>query len=65
MEFLKFEPGLVGGHCLSVDPYYLIDKAKASGYSPQLLESARNVNENLAANIANRMLNAVPKKKKD
>ena len=63
-NFLKFEPGLVGGHCLSVDPYYLSDKAKASGYSPQLLESARNVNENLAANIANRMLNAVPKKKK-
>tara|TARA_A200000113_G_C8841385_1_gene347005 strand:+ start:336 stop:1619 length:1284 start_codon:yes stop_codon:yes gene_type:complete len=64
-NFLKFEPGLVGGHCLSVDPYYLIHKARATGYQPKLLESARNVNENLAKNIADRMLSCVSKNKKN
>lgn len=63
-NFLRFEPGFVGGHCLSVDPYYLIQKAKASGYNPQLLESARLVNENLPNNIAARILQHINKKNK-
>tara|TARA_B100000575_G_scaffold207898_1_gene169221 strand:+ start:11611 stop:12855 length:1245 start_codon:yes stop_codon:yes gene_type:complete len=44
-NFLKFSPGLVGGHCIGIDPYYLAHKAKKFGYSPNLLLSARKVNE--------------------
>ena len=47
MEFLKFEPGLVGGHCIGVDPYYLTYKAKKIGYSPKIILSGRNLNDNM------------------
>jgi len=47
MEFLKFEPGLVGGHCIGVDPYYLAYKAKEAGYIPQFILAGRNINESI------------------
>ena len=47
-NFLKFTPGLVGGHCISVDPYYLKFRAKRAGYTPDIITSGRNVNENMA-----------------
>ena len=58
-NFLNFSPGLVGGHCIGIDPYYLAHKSKALGYSPELLLSARKINEEvphfLAQDIAKKI----------
>lgn len=51
-NFLKFYPGLVGGHCISVDPYYLARKAEEVGYHPEVILSGRRVNDNLSSFIA-------------
>ena len=48
MEFLNFKPGLVGGHCISVDPYYLKYRSEKAGYQPAVISSGRNVNEKMA-----------------
>lgn len=50
-NFLKFYPGLVGGHCIGVDPYYLSFKAKAMGYHPQMIDSGRFVNDSMGGYI--------------
>lgn len=50
-NFLDFSPGLVGGHCISVDPYYLIHKAEQNGYKSQIITTGRNVNESMAAYV--------------
>lgn len=50
-NFLKFFPGLVGGHCIGVDPYYLSFKAKAMGYHPQMIDSGRFVNDSMGGYI--------------
>lgn len=55
-NFLKYRPGLVGGHCISVDPYYLAHKAKALGYSPEVILSGRRVNNSIAKFIADKTL---------
>jgi UDP-N-acetyl-D-galactosamine dehydrogenase len=55
-NFLKYKPGLVGGHCIGVDPYYLAHKSKALGYDPQVILSGRRVNNSIAAFIANKVL---------
>jgi UDP-N-acetyl-D-galactosamine dehydrogenase len=55
-NFLNFRPGLVGGHCISVDPYYLSAKAKEVGYYPEVLLSGRKVNEKIAPFVANRVM---------
>ena len=55
-NFLKYRPGLVGGHCISVDPYYLAHKAKAMGYAPQVILSGRAVNNSIAKFIADKTL---------
>lgn len=55
-NFLDFRPGLVGGHCISVDPYYLISKASHVGVSCELMKSARNVNNSMAQFIANQVI---------
>lgn len=55
-NFLKYQPGLVGGHCISVDPYYLAHKAKALGYDPQVILSGRAVNNSIAKFIADKTL---------
>ncbi len=55
-NFLRFYPGLVGGHCISVDPYYLLHKAKQLGYDPQVILSGRRINDQMPAFIAKRLV---------
>ena len=55
-NFLPFRPGLVGGHCIGIDPYYLIDRADAAGIHPQLIETARRINNGVGAHVAERVL---------
>lgn len=55
-NFLKFTPGLVGGHCISVDPYYLTHKSLELGYNPEIILSGRKVNDNLSKHIVKRTL---------
>ncbi|MCF6289338.1 MAG: nucleotide sugar dehydrogenase [Proteobacteria bacterium] len=55
-NFLPFTPGLVGGHCIGVDPYYLIHKAQESGYYPQLITTARRINESMSQYVVDRFL---------
>ena len=50
-NFLRFYPGLVGGHCIGVDPYYLSYKAKALGYHPQMIDSGRSINDSMGGYI--------------
>jgi UDP-N-acetyl-D-galactosamine dehydrogenase len=55
-NFLKFYPGLVGGHCIGVDPYYLTAKAEQLGYHPQVILAGRRVNDGMGAYIAQRVI---------
>ena len=55
-NFLPFKPGLVGGHCIGVDPYYLAFKAKSVGYEPKVILSGRAVNEQMASHIAQKVM---------
>ncbi|MCB0704446.1 MAG: nucleotide sugar dehydrogenase [Saprospiraceae bacterium] len=55
-NFLKFYPGLVGGHCIGVDPYYLLHKAKELGYDPQVILSGRRINDSMPSFIAKRLV---------
>ncbi|WP_442589319.1 nucleotide sugar dehydrogenase [Pedobacter sp. AW31-3R] len=55
-NFLKYKPGLVGGHCIGVDPYYLAYKSNALGYNPQVILSGRNVNENMGIFVASKVV---------
>ena len=55
-NFLPFRPGLVGGHCISVDPYYLTYKAQQVGYHPEVILSGRRINENMGAFVANKVI---------
>ena len=55
-NFLKFYPGLVGGHCIGVDPYYLTAKAERLGYHPQVILSGRRINDGMGAYIAQRVV---------
>lgn len=55
-NFLKYKPGLVGGHCIGVDPYYLAHKAESLGYHPQVILSGRRVNDNMGQFVANKVL---------
>ena len=55
-NFLKYKPGLVGGHCISVDPYYLAYKAESLGYHPEVILSGRRVNDNMSTFVANKMI---------
>ena len=55
-NFLKFKPGLVGGRCIGVDPYYLAHKAESLGYHPQVILSGRRVNDNMGIFIANKVV---------
>ena len=58
-NFLQFRPGLVGGHCISVDPYYLAHKAQSVGYHPQVILSGRRVNDDMPIYVANKMVKAM------
>jgi len=55
-NFLKFHPGLVGGHCIGVDPYYLTAKAEELGYHPQVILSGRQINDGMGAYVAQRVV---------
>lgn len=55
-NFLKFQPGLVGGHCIGVDPYYLTYKSKELGYNSQVILAGRNINDGMAAYVAKKVL---------
>lgn len=55
-NFLKYKPGLVGGHCIGVDPYYLTHKAESLGYHPQVILSGRRVNDNMGIFVANKVI---------
>jgi UDP-N-acetyl-D-galactosamine dehydrogenase len=55
-NFLKFHPGLVGGHCIGVDPYYLTAKAEQLGYHPQVILSGRRINDGMGAYVAQRVV---------
>lgn len=61
-NFLKYKPGLVGGHCIGVDPYYLAHKAEALGYHPQVILSGRRVNDNMGMFVANKVIKLMIKK---
>lgn len=63
-NFLKFKPGLVGGHCISVDPYYLTHKAIQLGYHPDVILSGRRVNDSVAEFIASKVIKLMIKKQK-
>jgi len=64
-NFLKFTPGLVGGHCIGVDPYYLTYKAKELGYDPQVILSGRKINDAMGAYVAKRTVQFMIKQGKD
>ena len=64
-NFLKFFPGLVGGHCIGVDPYYLTYKAKKLGFEPQIILSGRGINEDVPSFIAKRLVQKLLEKGKN
>lgn len=61
-NFIKLSPGLVGGHCISVDPYYLIQKAQVYGVLPRIMSAARRLNDGMGAYIANQTIKCMNKK---
>ena len=61
-NFIKLKPGLVGGHCISVDPYYLIQKAQVYGVLPRIMFAARRLNDGMGAYVANQVIKTMNKK---
>ncbi len=61
-NFIKLNPGLVGGHCISVDPYYLIEKAQVYGVLPRVMFAARRLNDGMGAYVANQTIKSMNKK---
>lgn len=61
-NFIKLNPGLVGGHCISVDPYYLIEKAQVYGVLPRIMSSARHLNDGMGEYVANQTIKLMNKK---
>lgn len=62
-NFLPFKPGLVGGHCISVDPYYLTHKAKEVGYSPEVILAGRRINDGMGQYVATQMVKKLSSEK--
>jgi UDP-N-acetyl-D-glucosamine/UDP-N-acetyl-D-galactosamine dehydrogenase len=62
-NFLPFRPGLVGGHCIGVDPYYLTHKAEAMGYHPQVILAGRRINDSMGAYVASKLVKAMLKRR--
>lgn len=60
-NFLKFSPGLVGGHCIGVDPYYLTSKAEQLGYHPEVILAGRRINDSMPGYVANRIVHLLAK----
>ena len=63
-NFLKFTPGLVGGHCIGVDPYYLTHKARQIGFNPKVILAGRKTNDNMSKFYINDFLRKIKKNKK-
>jgi UDP-N-acetyl-D-galactosamine dehydrogenase len=61
-NFLPFRPGLVGGHCIGVDPYYLTHKAQAIGYQPEVILAGRRINDNMGKYVANQVVKLMIKR---
>jgi len=64
-NFLPFRPGLVGGHCIGVDPYYLTYKAQSIGYNPEIILAGRRLNDSMSAYVASCMMSELKKKSID
>ena len=62
-NFLPFKPGLVGGHCVGVDPYYLAQKAQEVGYKPEIILSGRKMNDSMGVYIVDEVVKLMIKKK--
>ena len=62
-NFLNFKPGLVGGHCIGVDPYYLTYKAKKVGYNPKIILAGREINDSMGKHVALKLINKMRAKK--
>jgi UDP-N-acetyl-D-galactosamine dehydrogenase len=62
-NFLPFQPGLVGGHCIGVDPYYLTHKAEVIGYHPQIILAGRRINDGMGAYVAGQLVKAMLKRR--
>ena len=62
-NFLPFHPGLVGGHCIGVDPYYLTHKAKAVGYHPEIILAGRRLNDGMGSFVVSRLVKAMIRKR--
>ncbi len=61
-NFLKFKPGLVGGHCIGVDPYYLAQKAQEAGYHPEIILAGRRLNDSMGSFVAEQVVKLMVKK---
>ena len=61
-NFLKFKPGLVGGHCIGVDPYYLAQAAQRSGYNPEIILAGRRINDSMGEYVADQVVKLMLKK---
>ena len=64
-NFIRLQPGLVGGHCIGVDPYYLMHKAVELGYDPQVIRSGRRINDGMPSWIAKKMVQSLISKGKN
>jgi UDP-N-acetyl-D-galactosamine dehydrogenase len=62
-NFLPFRPGLVGGHCIGVDPYYLTHKAQATGYHPEIILAGRRLNDSMGTYVVTQLVKAMTKKR--
>ncbi|MGE8637323.1 MAG: Vi polysaccharide biosynthesis UDP-N-acetylglucosamine C-6 dehydrogenase TviB [Achromobacter sp.] len=62
-NFLPFKPGLVGGHCIGVDPYYLTHKAQSVGYHPEIILAGRRLNDSMGGYVASQLVKAMTKKR--
>ena len=62
-NFLPFRPGLVGGHCIGVDPYYLTHKAQSMGYHPEIILAGRRLNDGMGAYVVTQLVKAMLKKR--
>ena len=61
-NFLPFRPGLVGGHCIGVDPYYLTHKAESLGYNPEIILAGRRLNDNMASFVSSQLIKLLAQK---
>ena len=62
-NFIPFSPGLVGGHCIGVDPYYLTHKAEKLGYKPKIILAGRNLNNNMSTHVVSKFIEHLKRKK--